>query len=116
MDIDEKALDIGRKTLEHYSKIIKSSGTVFMSGPAGAFEREEYSYGTKGLLDAIASSFSTSIISGGHLNAALHRFNLAEKIDHISTAGGALVLYLAGKKLPMIEVLEKAVKYIEIQK
>ena len=116
LDIDEKALDIGKKTLEHYSKIIKSSGTVFMSGPAGAFEREAYSYGTKGLLDAIASSFSTSIISGGHLNAALHRFNLADKIDHISTAGGALVLYLAGKRLPMIEALENAVKYIEVQK
>ncbi|RMF30053.1 MAG: phosphoglycerate kinase [Candidatus Nitrosothermus koennekii] len=117
LDIDEKALDIGKKTIEHYSKIINSSGTVFMSGPAGAFEREEYSYGTKALLETIASSVSTSIISGGHLNAALHRFNLADKIDHISTAGGALVLYLAGKKLPMIEVLEKAaVKYVKVHK
>lgn len=116
LDKDEKLLDIGKKTLEHYSKIIKSSGTVFMSGPAGAFEREEYSHGTKGLLETIASSFSTSIISGGHLNAALHKFNLADKIDHISTAGGALVLYLAGKRLPMIEVLERATKYIEVQK
>ncbi len=105
---NEQPLDIGSKTVEHYSKIIKSAGTVFMSGPAGAFEREDYSYGTKRLLESIASSFSTSIISGGHLSAALNRFNLADKVDHISTAGGALVLYLAGKRLPLIDCLERA--------
>ncbi len=105
---NEQPLDIGHKTIEHYSKIIKSAGTVFMSGPAGAFEREDYSHGTKELLETIASSFSTSIISGGHLNAALNKFNLVDKVDHISTAGGALVLYLAGKHLPLIDCLERA--------
>jgi phosphoglycerate kinase len=108
LEDNEQPLDIGSNTVEHYSKIIKSAGTVFMSGPAGAFEREDYSYGTKGLLESIASSFSTSIISGGHLSAALNRFNLTDKVDHISTAGGALVLYLAGKRLPLIDCLERA--------
>ncbi len=108
LEKEDKALDIGHKTIKHYSKIINSAGTVFMSGPAGAFEKEDYAYGTKELLDVIASSFCTSIISGGHLNAALHRYKLAEKIDHISTAGGALVLYLAGKRLPMLESLKEA--------
>jgi len=108
LEDNEQPLDIGSNTVEHYSKIIKSAGTVFMSGPAGAFDREDYSYGTKGLLESIASSFSTSIISGGHLSAALNRFNLTDKVDHISTAGGALVLYLAGKRLPLIDCLERA--------
>ena len=51
---------------------------------------------------------ATTIVSGGHLTSALKRYNLTEKINHISTAGGALVLYLTGQKLPMIQSLEKA--------
>lgn len=110
LDEGDVVLDIGRKTVDAYSKIIKSAGTVFMSGPAGAFERPEYAFGTETLLKTVASSLSTTIVSGGHLTAALRRFGLAEQIDHVSTAGGALVLYLSGKKLPMIEVLEMAAK------
>jgi len=108
LDEQDIVLDIGHKTVESYSKIIKSSGTVFMSGPAGAFERADYGYGTESLLKTIASSLSTTIVSGGHLTAALQKFDIGEQIDHVSTAGGALVLYLAGKKLPMIEALEMA--------
>ena len=109
-DLDENdvVLDIGHKTVESYARIIKGAGTVFMSGPAGAFERPDYSFGTENLLKAVASSMSTTIVSGGHLTAALQKFGLSEHIDHVSTAGGALVLYLAGKRLPMIEVLEMA--------
>lgn len=109
-DLDENdvVLDIGHKTVESYARIIKGAGTVFMSGPAGAFERPDYSFGTENLLKAVASSMSTTIVSGGHLTAALQKFGLSEQIDHVSTAGGALVLYLAGKRLPMIEVLEMA--------
>jgi phosphoglycerate kinase len=99
-------LDIGSKTIDIYDKIIRSAGTVFMSGPAGAFERDDFAYGTRALLESAASSLSTTIVSGGHMTTALKRFGLYDKIDHISTAGGALVLYLAGKKLPMIEALE----------
>jgi len=99
-------LDIGSKTIDIYDKIIRSAGTVFMSGPAGAFERDDFAYGTRSLLESAASSLSTTIVSGGHMTTALKRFGLYDKVDHISTAGGALVLYLAGKKLPMIEALE----------
>jgi phosphoglycerate kinase len=111
-DLDESdvILDIGHKTVESYAKIIKGAGTVFISGPAGAFERPDYSFGTENLLRAVASSLSTTIVSGGHLTAALQKFGLSDQIDHVSTAGGALVLYLAGKRLPMIEVLEMAAK------
>lgn len=101
-------LDIGRRTVDRYSHYIKGAGTVFMSGPPGAFEWDGFSVGTEGLLDAMASSLGTTIISGGHLSAALHKYGIHDKIDHISTAGGALVQYLAGKRLPLIDALERS--------
>ncbi|MEO9310549.1 MAG: phosphoglycerate kinase [Nitrososphaera sp.] len=104
----DQIYDLGRKTVEHYSKIIASAGTVFISGPPGFFENEMFSYGTKALLESVANSMATTIVSGGHLTSALKRYGLAEKITHISTAGGALVLYLTGEKLPMIQSLEAA--------
>lgn len=104
----DKIYDLGPKTVEHYSKLIAGAGTVFISGPAGFFEKENFSYGTKGLLSAVANSMATTIVSGGHLTSALKKYGLAEKINHISTAGGALVLYLTGEKLPMIKALENA--------
>jgi len=102
----DKVFDIGSKTIDHYSRIIRSSGTIFMSGPPGLFEDPKFGLGTESLLRAMASSFGTTIISGGHLSAALQRFGIKEWIDHVSTAGGALVLFLAGKKLPLIEALD----------
>ena len=101
-------LDIGSKTVERYSRLIKGAGTVFMSGPPGAFEWDEFSLGTEGLLRAMASSFGTTIISGGHLSTALRKYGIHDQIDHTSTAGGALVQYLAGKRLPLIDALERA--------
>ena len=110
LDKEDQILDLGPKTVEHYTKSIHSAGTVFISGPAGFFENENFKFGTESLLRAVADSFATTIVSGGHLTAALKRYGLAEKINHISTAGGALVLYLAGMKLPMIQSLEEAAK------
>ena len=108
----DKIYDLGPKTVEHYSKIISSAGTVFISGPAGFFEKKNFSYGTRNLLDAVANSMATTLVSGGHLTTALKEQGLEEKINHISTAGGALVLYLTGEKLPMIKALENAaIKY-----
>ncbi|MGI9567245.1 MAG: phosphoglycerate kinase [Nitrosopumilus sp.] len=104
----DKIYDLGPKTVEHYSKIISSAGTVFISGPAGFFEKENFSFGTRGLLESVASSMATTLVSGGHLTTALKEQGLEEKINHISTAGGALVLYLTGDKLPMIKALETA--------
>ena len=105
---DYEVLDIGRRTVDHYSRLIKGAGTVFMSGPPGAFEYDGFSEGTEGLLRAMGSSLGTTIVSGGHLSAALHKLKIHESIDHVSTAGGALVQYLAGKRLPLIDALERA--------
>lgn len=106
----EGAYDIGHKTILHYEKIIRSSGTVFMSGPAGAFERPGFGVGTEELLRIMATSYGTTIVSGGHLSTALKLFNIHSWIDHVSSAGGALILYLAGKKLPLIESLSYSAK------
>ena len=104
----DKIFDLGPKTIEYYSKLISGAGTVFISGPAGFFEKENFSYGTNELLKSVANSMATTIVSGGHLTTALKQQGLADKINHISTAGGALVLYLTGEKLPMIKALEDA--------
>lgn len=104
----DKIYDLGPKTVDFYSKLIAGAGTVFISGPAGFFEKENFSFGTKGLLEAVANSMATTIVSGGHLTSVLKSHGLAEKINHVSTAGGALVLYLTGEKLPMIKALEEA--------
>ncbi len=104
----DKIFDLGPKTIEYYSKLISGAGTVFISGPAGFFEKENFSYGTKALLNSVANSMATTIVSGGHLTTALKQQGLVDKINHISTAGGALVLYLTGEKLPMIKALEDA--------
>ena len=104
----DKIFDLGPKTIEYYSKLISGAGTVFISGPAGFFEKENFNYGTKALLNSVANSMATTIVSGGHLTTALKQQGLADKINHISTAGGALVLYLTGEKLPMIKALEDA--------
>lgn len=104
----DRIYDIGPKTVEHYAKIIASAGTAFISGPAGYFEKEGFGTGTRMLLEAVAGSMATTIVSGGHLTSALKRYGLDTHINHISTAGGALVRYLAGVKLPMIRALEDA--------
>ena len=104
----DKIFDLGPKTVEYYSKLIAGAGTVFISGPAGFFEKDNFSYGTKALLNSVSNSMATTIVSGGHLTTALKQQGLAEKINHISTAGGALVFYLTGEKLPMIKALEDA--------
>jgi len=104
----DQIFDIGPKTVDYYNKLISGAGTVFISGPAGFFEKEQFSFGTSSLLKGVSNSMATTIVSGGHLTHALKKYGLAEKINHISTAGGALVLYLAGEKLPMIQCLEEA--------
>jgi len=105
---DDQIFDVGQKTLDYYSKMIFGAGTVFISGPAGFFEKENFQFGTKSLLESVANSMATSIVSGGHLTFALKKYDLADKVNHVSTAGGALVRYITGQKLPMIKCLEDA--------
>jgi phosphoglycerate kinase len=100
--------DIGTKTVEEYSKIIRDAKTIVVSGPMGVYENSEFRFGTKRILEEIAHSKAYSLAGGGHTIGALEEFKLANRISYISTAGGALIEFLMGKKLPGVTALEKA--------
>jgi phosphoglycerate kinase len=100
--------DIGAKTVEDYAKIIQKAKSIVISGPMGVFENKQFSFGTKKILEEIANSKVFSLAGGGHTIAAIEEFGLTKKISYISTAGGALIEFLMGKKLPGVAALEKA--------
>jgi len=102
--------DIGIETIKDYAKIIRSSKTIFANGPAGVFENPNFAMGTEDLLNAIATSEGFSIIGGGHIAAAAVSMGFDEKMDHISSGGGACISLLAGKKLAAIDALENSAK------
>lgn len=100
--------DIGPKTLELYREAIFHSHTVVMNGPAGVYELEEFSSGTKGLLEAIAQCDAFSLMGGGHTISAIDKFKLnKDHFSHISLAGKALIKYLSGHELPGLKALEE---------
>lgn len=104
--------DIGAKTTEGFRKIIGDAKTIVMNGSAGVFEEKPFIKGTKAILTAISKSKGFGMVGGGHTLAAAHKLNLINKISFVSTAGGALIDYLTGKKLPAVEALkEAAVRY-----
>jgi phosphoglycerate kinase len=104
---DFPIFDIGAETVEEYAKIIRNAKSIVVSGPMGVFENGEFMFGTKNIFEEIADSKAFSLAGGGHTIAALHELKLAEKISYISTAGGALIEFLMGKKLPGVIALEK---------
>ena len=107
---DAAIMDIGERTIEEFSRIISSSRTVFLSGPPGVFEKEEFSKGTVGLLKAMTSSEAFSVIGGGHSNAAANKFGFQSKISYISTGGGALERLMLGREMPVVEALKASAK------
>src|SRR4051812_40917355 len=106
INADEMILDIGPETAKAYALEIAKAGTVVWNGPVGVFEKEPFAEGTRTLARAIADSNAFSIAGGGDTVAAINKFGIAEKIDYISTAGGAFLEFLEGKKLPAVEALE----------
>ena len=102
--------DIGKKTIDKYNQLIKDAKSIVLSGPMGVYEKKEFSVGTKKVFEAIANSKAFSLAGGGHTISALKQFGLSDKISYISTAGGALIEFLMGKKLPCVVALEKAAK------
>jgi phosphoglycerate kinase len=104
----EMFMDIGEKTISNYSHIIKAANTLFTNGPAGAYENPLFEKGTKMILKAIADSKGYSVIGGGDTVAAAEKLIDINKISYVCTAGGAMVRFLSGKKLPLIKAMEKA--------
>ena len=107
---ENSLLDIGTKTVEAYSEKILSAKSIVVSGPMGVYENKEFNYGTKKVFEAIADSQAFSLAGGGNTIAAINEYGLTKKIGYISTAGGALIEFLMGKKLPGVVALENAVQ------
>lgn len=102
-------MDIGAKTLELYKNVINSSKTIVWNGPVGVFEFEAFAEGTSKTAYLVAEASSNgalSIVGGGDSVAAVNKFNLAEKMSHVSTGGGASLEFLEGKTLPGIACLD----------
>ncbi|MCF7898153.1 MAG: phosphoglycerate kinase [Candidatus Omnitrophica bacterium] len=98
-------VDIGPKTQKEFGEKIKTAGTIVWNGPMGIFENDLFSQGTKSIAEAITESQAVSVIGGGDTAAAVKKFQLEEKMSHISTGGGASLQYLEGKELPGISAL-----------
>jgi phosphoglycerate kinase len=106
MPSDQMGMDIGPKTRELFADVIKNAKTVIWNGPMGVFEFPTFAEGTKAVAKAMAESEATTIIGGGDSAAAVKQLGFADKIDHISTGGGASLEFMEGKVLPGIAVLE----------
>jgi len=106
VDGDEMILDIGPKTAARFAERLKRAGTIVWNGPVGMFEIDAFARGTQAIGRAIAESDAFSIAGGGDTVAAIRKFGLEDKIDYISTAGGAFLEFLEGKKLPAVAALE----------
>jgi phosphoglycerate kinase len=98
-------LDIGRDSAEAYAGVIAGAGTVFWNGPMGAFELEPFAAGTRRVAEAMADCEGTTVVGGGDSAAALAEFGLADRVDHLSTGGGASLELIEGKALPGVEAL-----------
>jgi phosphoglycerate kinase len=100
--------DIGTKTVEDYARTIRAAKSIVISGPMGMYENSQFKLGTRRILEEVADSKAFSLAGGGHTISALEEFGLTKKISYVSTAGGALIEFLIGKKLPGVAALEQA--------
>jgi len=107
---DDLILDIGPQTAQQLAEQLESAGTIVWNGPVGVFEFPSFEGGTKRIAKAIADSDAFSIAGGGDTLAAIAKYGITDKIDYISTGGGAFLEVLEGKTLPAFEILARRAK------
>jgi phosphoglycerate kinase len=100
--------DVGAKTIQAFKDVIEESAVVFANGPMGFFEKEQFALGTEMILRAITTVDGVTVVGGGHLGAMAKDMELEDKVSHISTGGGSTINFLTGKKLEVVQALEKA--------
>ncbi len=106
--------DIGEKTIEIFEKEIADAKTIIANGPAGHYEKKPFDIGTKRILEAIANSDAFSVLGGGHTSMAAKEYGILDKVNHISTGGGAFILFMTGEPLPgVVALMESAKKHKE---
>jgi phosphoglycerate kinase len=104
---DQKAFDIGPRTVQLYADALRTARMVFWNGPMGVFEKESFAKGTMAMARAVAEANATTVVGGGESVEAVKASGFAEKISHISTGGGASLEFISGATLPGVEVLRK---------
>jgi len=104
---DEMIFDIGPRSAQELVDIIMKAGTVVWNGPVGVFEYDQFGEGTKAIAMAIANTDAFTLAGGGDTIAAIQKYGIYDKVSYISTAGGAFLEFLEGKKLPAVEILEQ---------
>ena len=107
---DEMIFDIGPKSAQELADIIMKAGTVVWNGPVGVFEFDQFGAGTKTIAMAIANTKAFTLAGGGDTIAAIQKYDIYDKVSYISTAGGAFLEFLEGKKLPAVDILEQRAK------
>jgi len=104
---DEMAVDIGPATVEAYRDVIAGAKTIFWNGPMGVFEKEAFAAGTRAIARAVADGDAVSIVGGGESVEAVNQSEMADRITHISTGGGASLEFISGRALPGVEALRE---------
>jgi len=107
---DDMIFDIGPKSAQELADIIMKAGTVVWNGPVGVFEFDQFGAGTRKIAEAIAATRAFTLAGGGDTIAAIQKYNIYDQVSYISTAGGAFLEFLEGKKLPAVDILEQRAK------
>ena len=108
LPVDLPLEDISSASQQKFTPVISDSKSIFISGPAGLFEKAPFDQGTAAVLSAIVTSGAFKVAGGGHTTSAIEKLGLRSRFDYISTGGGALEEFILGKKLPGIEALKQA--------